>query len=479
VKTKIKLLLKFIKKSVTIFFVSLLVLHTTNTFAQPQQVPDTNHIYLPNGGHSCISKIEFTPKEPLFLRSGWTWLSFPRLERIPNNPTPPTVLAQNRISGTAYTSLEMQHKKIDNYGNEVMTSVTWDYSGWQNDGLTEVDSKFGYKLYLEPTEPRTIDMLGTVLDPTTFIDIKTGPNDPENWVGYFLPEKQSPFDAIPDIVLDELTQIKGQDWCCVKVWQNQQARWLCAVHQSDVEVNYGDMLILKTNSDLSFQWQRYGNSSDFKEKLATEYFQFNEQADYTSFFIELDSTANPQEIGAFIGDSCIGASTVLVSDTNVLVPGYIEGMSGDVTFEEYYDSLKSHKPAIKEYFVNNKNGNFEKRTINTSEKQDYYIISFKNKKIISNEILNDPAWISCSPNPIKASSLLNYYIPEQSLIRISLYNLYGRELNVLYDGISKSGDFNIQWNATSSNGQKLANGVYLIKLKVGKYQAQTKIIVMK
>ncbi|MCD4773621.1 MAG: T9SS type A sorting domain-containing protein [Bacteroidales bacterium] len=194
----------------------------------------------------------------------------------------------------------------------------------------------------------------------------------------------------------------------------------------------------------------------------------------------MDSTSNPQEIGAFINDSCVGASTVLDSDTNVLVPGYIEGMSGEVTFEEYYDSLKSNKPAIKQYFVNNnKTGTWKKRTINTNERQDYYLISFKNEKIISNEILDNPVSISCSPNPLKGNSLINYYVPEKSMVKISVYDFYGRQLNILYNGVSKNGDFNMQWNGTNSNGKKLPNGVYIIKLKAEKYQAQTKIIVIK
>ena len=457
---------------------------TTGIFAQPQQICDTNHIYLPNGGHSCISKVGFSANESMLLNNGdWAWLSFPRLDRDGNDPLPVNTVLSGNIEPNTYPNNYLTESELQNLppdGDNIVENV-YDGTFWDGSqgGLTNIQSILGYKLkllYNDPPAEKWLHLKGNVLDPDTSIQLYGGK---DNWVGYWLYETQSPFDAIPDNVQDELTQVKGQDWCCVKVWQNQQARWLCAVHQSDVEVNYGDMLILKTDSDLSFQWQRYGNPPSSEEKLATEYYQFTEQADYTSFFIELDSTSNPQEIGAFIGDSCVGASTVFESDTIVLIPGYIEGISGEVTFEEYYDSLKSFKPAIKQYFVNNKNGNWEKRTINTNERQDYYIISFKDEKILSNEILDNPAWISCSPNPVKSSSLINYYVPEQSMIRISVYNLYGRELNVLYDGISKSGDFNMQWNGTNSNGQKLAYGVYLIKLKAGKYQAQTKIIIMK
>jgi hypothetical protein len=434
---------------------------------------------------NCISQNDsnkIIAPDKLYLRSGWTWLSFPRLERTPNNPTPQTVLAQDRISGTDYTSLEMQQNKIVN-GEPVMTYVTWNYSGWQNNDLTEVDSKFGYKLYLEPTENRTIDMLGTVLDPSTTVDIYQGSNDPENWEGYWLYESQWPFDAIPDNVLDELTVIKEQDWCCVKEWHyiegNLVPYWICAVHKGDVSFDYGDMVILKTNSDLSFQWQRYGNTPSSEEKSATEYFQFNEQSNYTSFFIELDTNSNPQEIGAFIGDSCVGASTVLTNDTNVLIPGYIEGMSGDVTFEEYYDSLKSGKPKIKEYFVNNiKTRTWEKRIINTGEKQDYYLISFKTGKI-TNETESNSVSINCAPNPLKNEVTIKFTVHKECMLQIVVYDLYGKSLNILQQGDSKAGTYNINWAGTDGNGKPLPNGVYILKLRAGTEYAQTKVVIVK
>ncbi|MDZ7741940.1 MAG: hypothetical protein U5Q03_09380 [Bacteroidota bacterium] len=60
-------------------------------------------------------------------------------------------------------------------------------------------------------------------------------------------------------------------------------------------------------NDHTFQWISSGNTAS-GGLLETEYYQFEEQADYTAVYIEPDTTENPLEIGAFVNDTCIGAA---------------------------------------------------------------------------------------------------------------------------------------------------------------------------
>ncbi|MAE09075.1 MAG: hypothetical protein CL661_09990 [Bacteroidetes bacterium] len=451
-----------------------------NNRTTPYINPYTNHIYIPNGGHSCVSKVGFTPNEALLLNDGeWAWLSFPRMNRDGDDAVPVNTVLLNNIEPDGY----LDESELENLPPEswVIEDNIYDGTQWQLTGdLINIQSTLGYKLkllYGTTPENKWVHLLGNVLDPAEDVNIY---ENYDNWVGYWLYESQSPFDAIPENVLDELTIIKAQTWCCVKDWDYPDGYavpyWICAVHEDDVSMDYGDMVILETNSDMSFQWQSTGNPSSIIDKDATEYYQFTEQSDYTSFFIELDTTEYPQEIGAFIEDSCVGASTVLAGDTIVLIPGYTEGISGDVVFEEYYGSQKSANPEIDEYLVRNKNtGTWRKRTINTREKQDYYFISFKSGR--EKEENNNEQLFNIFPNPVNKTLNINYNVERTALVNIGVYDSYGRHITALFSSTQPEGLYGIQWNLAGNNGKKLPKGLYIIKLKIDNVVMSRKVVV--
>jgi hypothetical protein len=435
-----------------------------------------------------VSVVTFEPNEPLLLNNGeWAWLSFPRLDRTPNDPTVHEVLYGvngEKIDPSNYLIYSELKNLPPNQPGEVeniFDGTTWEIGGY----LPDIQSTLGYKLYLDYPDPQPekkwLLLSGTVLDPAEPIAVY---RQYDNWVGYWLPESQSPFDAIPDTVLNELLRITAQSWYCVKRWEHQDPEsdpyWVCAVHEDPVCLNYGDMVILKTIEDggsFSFQWQRYGNPPTKEDRQAPENYQYDEQAAYTPFLVELDTSINPLEIGAFVNDSCVGATSILPEDTMVLVPGYIDSLSGDVTFQQYYGTLKSEQLIHHNYYVmDNNTGLMKKRTIHTGENQDYYIISFKDqprKKDIKTRL-----WLTCTPNPVKHQCQIEFYIPQECRVIVTVYDLFGRKMNILQDGIIHEGSHNILYNGTDYQGNKLSNGIFIIKINAGKEQAQAKIVII-
>ena len=253
--------------------------------------------------------------------------------------------------------------------------------------------------------------------------------------------------------------------------------WACAVYKGDVALDYGDMVILSTDATHNFQWQNNGTEPSKIDKVETEYYEYNEQPDYTSYFIELDTTENPQEIAAFVGDSCVGATTVFADDTLVLVPGYTEGIVGDVVFEEYYGSQKSQKPIIKNYLVtDNSTGLTKKRTINTGEKEEYYFISFKaNDEQINTADTEQLFFVY--PNPVNNMLTINYSINTPAKVNISVYDAYGRHIAKLLNEQKSKGDYTMQWDLTNGNGSKVLNGLYIIKLENNDMITSKKVVV--
>jgi len=66
----------------------------------------------------------------------------------------------------------------------------------------------------------------------------------------------------------------------------------------------------------------------------------------------------------------------------------------------------------------------------------------------------------CYPNPFNAQTVINYSLPEESRISITVYNINGRKLETLLDDISPAGEHSIRWDASA-----YPSGVYFARLK--------------
>ena len=279
-----------------------------------------------------------------------------------------------------------------------------------------------------------------------------------------------------------ISVIKGQYFTCYGAPQSDgSVQWNCAINKRGTIINYGDMveIIPVTGMNITnFYWTINNITPNDQERAETVYYDYTETSDYTPIFVELDTTENPLEIGAFVNDSCIGASTVLPEDSVVLVPAYSDSLNGEIYFEQYYGSSKSSSPPITEYYVKNCETKVrEKRTIHTQENQHYYIVSFKNKH--SKNVQSDNnAWITCHPNPVKNIGEILFFKPQDGYAEIKLYSIFGTLQNTIFQGHISAGKHTISFEAVDAQGRYLANGTYILSLKLADCQAQTKIIII-
>ncbi|RLD57734.1 MAG: hypothetical protein DRJ05_09195 [Bacteroidetes bacterium] len=450
--------------------------------------PVNNKLYVANALFSNVSVVNL-PEIYLidtYDNKDYKWLSFPRLERINNGTVSvQTALGGNRIVPNTYNNgSNLQFMALTEPQGPVYNTVTND--DWQSGGnLPNVQSTLGYKLNLHYTDPYPdniyLNFYGTVLDENENVVVY---DDKECWVGYWLYEEQSPFEAIPESVLDYLDLMKSERWVCVKEWLPVngmlEPQWVCATHTgSSPTLRYADMVILESfaNQDISFSWINSGSTTTSSQKTAPEYYEYEEQADYTSYIIELDATDNPEEIAAFVGDTCVGASKVLPADTAVLVPGFTEGFEGEVTFEEYYGVEKSGKPALTSYYVNNaETRTWDKRSIHTSEDLDHYLISFKKDNETNSEqsIINE---VSIWPNPASDKIQFNIQAQKGTFVQISLLDIAGWILDTPFAKEMHSESISGEIKLVDNKGHQLKPGIYLLEIKAGQYVETKKIIV--
>lgn len=75
---------------------------------------------------------------------------------------------------------------------------------------------------------------------------------------------------------------------------------------------------------------------------------------------------------------------------------------------------------------------------------------------------------TCYPNPFRDETVIRYYTKEDSRVTVEIYNISGQLINRLSDGFERAGSMHeIRWNGTSSNGSKVADGLYFFRLQAG------------
>lgn len=78
------------------------------------------------------------------------------------------------------------------------------------------------------------------------------------------------------------------------------------------------------------------------------------------------------------------------------------------------------------------------------------------------------------PNPFNPSTTIRYDLPVATHVTLKLYDIVGREAQVLVDGIQEPGYKSVQFDARS-----LASGVYLYRLQAGTFVEIRKMVVIK
>ncbi len=71
------------------------------------------------------------------------------------------------------------------------------------------------------------------------------------------------------------------------------------------------------------------------------------------------------------------------------------------------------------------------------------------------------------PNPFTPYTIIYYQIPERCYVRLSIYDLMGRVVTILVDGVKESGSYEKMWDGRDKTGGKLPSGIYFYELKAG------------
>ncbi|NOZ75134.1 MAG: M6 family metalloprotease domain-containing protein [FCB group bacterium] len=83
------------------------------------------------------------------------------------------------------------------------------------------------------------------------------------------------------------------------------------------------------------------------------------------------------------------------------------------------------------------------------------------------------------PNPFNLVTTIRFSLDHIDVTTLAIYDLKGREVITLWNGIGKPGNYSLSWNGRNSAGQTVATGLYFVRLMSGNRHSGQKIMLLK
>jgi hypothetical protein len=83
------------------------------------------------------------------------------------------------------------------------------------------------------------------------------------------------------------------------------------------------------------------------------------------------------------------------------------------------------------------------------------------------------------PNPFNPVTTIEYYLPAKCVVWLDVYDVSGKHIVRLAEGIHDSGPYAIDWNGINKFGKQVNSGVYLYNLKAGKTSIHRKMVMLR
>ncbi|MCD4690648.1 hypothetical protein K8S17_04225, partial [bacterium] len=84
-----------------------------------------------------------------------------------------------------------------------------------------------------------------------------------------------------------------------------------------------------------------------------------------------------------------------------------------------------------------------------------------------------------SPNPFNPVTTVGYHMPSESRVTIRIFDVTGRVVTTLVDGVVEAGRHSAVWNGTNDHGESVGSGVYFCTMETPDYHGSHKMTLLK
>jgi len=340
-----------------------------------------------------------------------------------------------------------------------------------------LDYRLGYKGYLR--EAAELNVSGQSVVPCTSINLKSG----WNMISYLPTTSVDIAEALASIS-DELVIAKnGSGKTYVPAYSINTI--------GDMEPGEGYKVYLSTAATLVYPdgssptiIQDYAdkNSSSSDDLKDAQYFKFNSNTGQNCTVV-VPSSIDPRywdgtlltsgdEIGVFNSAGlCCGAvvwngenTAITVWGDDVQTADIVDGfLENDTLRFRVWDSKKDLEYAALAGFENESNFvyHIDRFGVLTELENE------TETEIIHSETLTVPEAFRLKqnhPNPFNPETSIEFYLPEQAEVRLTVYDMTGREVSCLVQKTLSAGIYTAKWKGRDQNGHPMASGMYFYRL---------------
>lgn len=83
------------------------------------------------------------------------------------------------------------------------------------------------------------------------------------------------------------------------------------------------------------------------------------------------------------------------------------------------------------------------------------------------------------PNPFNPNTVIRFALPEDSWVKIEVFNILGQKITTLVDEHLTAGHKETGWNGTDSRGNNVASGIYFYKINAKNFTDIKKMVLLK
>jgi flagellar hook assembly protein FlgD len=97
-------------------------------------------------------------------------------------------------------------------------------------------------------------------------------------------------------------------------------------------------------------------------------------------------------------------------------------------------------------------------------------------------LTNMPTEVSLSPaypNPFNPSTKIPFTIKTSGIVLIKVFDLQGREIITLFDGIKQAGSHSISWKGKDQSGNLMPSGTYIYQINSNGFSKSKKMHLIK
>jgi hypothetical protein len=91
---------------------------------------------------------------------------------------------------------------------------------------------------------------------------------------------------------------------------------------------------------------------------------------------------------------------------------------------------------------------------------------------------DDYALLQSFPNPFKPQTRIVFVLPERGPVRLSVYDVLGREVIELVAKVLPAGVHTATWDGRDSNGQRVSSGIYFSRLRAGQFTVSKRMLLV-